>query len=304
MDRLAGMEIFQWVVELGSFSRAADRLNLSKATVTTHVAALETHLGVRLLNRTTRRLALTEDGAAYLEHVKRVLTDIEETEAILAKGRREPRGRLRVDLPVAVGQQFIVPALPRFAAQYPELKVIATLNDQRIDLVSEGIDVGVRVGVLEDSSIIARKVAESRFVVVASPDYLERWGEPQHPDELIRHNCIGLWSPSQGQVLDWKFGTAPDERVFSPSGNLAISNVAALIDVAVAGHGIVCLAELVLGRELAASQLKPILARWKSPAAVPIAAIYPQNRHLSAKVRAFVDFVAGLFPREPLARAR
>jgi LysR family transcriptional regulator, regulator for bpeEF and oprC len=299
MDRLSGMEIFHWVVELGSFSRAADRLGLSKATVTTHIAGLEAHLRVRLLNRTTRRLALTEDGAAYLEHVRRVLADIEETEASLARGRSVPRGRLRVDMPVAIGALFIVPALPRFAAQYPELKVIATLNDHRSDLVAEGIDAAVRIGPLEDSSFIARKVSETSSMVVAAPDYLERAGEPRNPGELTKHNCIGLWNVVSGHISEWVFERDGERHTFTPSGSLAISNASALVDVAVAGHGIIRLAELAIGRELAAGALKPILPEWRAREPLPISVVYPQNRHLSAKVRAFVDFVGGLFPRAP-----
>src|SRR4249919_1440848 len=138
------MEVFRWVVELGSFSKAADRLDLSKATITTHIASLESRLGVRLLNRTTRRLALTDDGAAYLDHVRRVLADVEETDAILSAGRSVPRGILRVDLPISIGRQFVVPALPRFTAQYPELRVIAILEDRRIDLLEEGVDAALR----------------------------------------------------------------------------------------------------------------------------------------------------------------
>ena len=148
MDRLTSMEVFHWVVELGSFSRAADRLDLSKASVTAHVAALETRLGVKLLNRTTRRLSLTDDGTAYLEHVRRVLADVQETEAMLGAGRRVPRGVLRVDMPISLGRQYIVPALPRFAAQYPELQVIGLLEDRRVNLVEEGTDVAVRIGPL------------------------------------------------------------------------------------------------------------------------------------------------------------
>jgi LysR family transcriptional regulator for bpeEF and oprC len=140
MDRLTSMEVFHWVVELGSFSRAADRLDLSKASVTAHIAALESRLGVKLLNRTTRRLSLTDDGAAYLDHVRRVLADVQETDATLAAGRRVPRGVLRVDMPVTLGRQYIVPALPRFASQYPELRVIALLDDRRRNLVEEGIE--------------------------------------------------------------------------------------------------------------------------------------------------------------------
>ena len=158
MDRLQSMEVFTWVVELGSFSRAADRLELSKATVTAHIAALENRMGVRLLNRTTRRLNLTEDGAAYLQHCKRVIADIAETEVILTRGKVVPRGKLRIDLPVTIGLQYVMPALPRFSTEYPEIEIVATLTDQRVDLIAEGVDVALRVGDLEDSSLVARLV--------------------------------------------------------------------------------------------------------------------------------------------------
>ena len=163
MDRLQSMDVFRWVVDLGSFSRAADRLDLSRAAVTAHVAALENRLGIRLLNRTTRKLALTDDGAAYLDHVRRVLADVEETEGVLTAGRSLPRGVLRIDLPVSIGRQFVVPALPRFAAQYPDLKVIAILEDRRTDLIETGIDAAVRMGPLEDSSLVARAMPTTAF---------------------------------------------------------------------------------------------------------------------------------------------
>jgi LysR family transcriptional regulator for bpeEF and oprC len=297
MDRLQSMEVFRWVVDLGSFSRAADRLDLSKATVTAHVAALESRLGVRLLHRTTRKLALTDDGAAYLDHVRRVLADVEETEGILTAGRSLPRGVLRVDLPVSIGRQFVVPALPRFAAQYPELKVVAILEDRRADLIEAGIDAALRIGPLEDSSLVARRVYEADFVACASPDYLAVHGTPQTPADLARHNCLGLYAVSRGQVLDWVFEKDGERVSFTPGGNLSISNGEALLDAAVAGAGIVMMFDMTASRWLASGALRPLLQDWQRRDRYPISVVYPQSRHLSAKVRAFSDFVAGLFPR-------
>ncbi len=299
MDRLQSMEVFTWVVELGSFSRAADRLNLSKATVTSHIAALENRMGVRLLNRTTRQLNLTEDGAAYLEHCKRVIADITETEATLTRGKAVARGKLRIDLPVTIGLQYVMPALPRFSAQYPEVEIVATLTDQRLDLIAEGVDVALRVGVLEDSSFIARKVYESRFVVAASPSYLERFGEPASPHALDGHSCLGFYRAGIGRVQDWIFEHGEERIIRPPNGRLALSSGEALIDAAIAGLGIVYLLDLMVARPIAARQLQPIMAAWTTQERLPISVIYPQNRHLSAKVRAFVDFVATLFPRAP-----
>jgi LysR family transcriptional regulator for bpeEF and oprC len=290
MDRLQSMEVFRWVVDLGSFSRAADRLDMSKAAVTGHVAALENRLGVRLLNRTTRKLALTDDGAAYLEHV-------EETEGILTAGRSLPRGVLRIDLPVAIGRHFVVPALPRFAAQYPELKVIAVLDDRLVDLVESGTDAALRMGALEDSSLVARRVYEAGFVTCASPDYLALHGTPQTPGELQRHNCLGLYAVSRGQVLDWVFEKGGERIVLPPAGSLSISNAEALLDAAVAGAGIVMMLDMIASRWIASGALRAILQDWQRRDRLPISIVYPQHRHLSAKVRVFSDFVAGLFPR-------
>ena len=301
MDRLQSMDVFRWVVDLGSFSRAADRLDMSRAAVTAHVAALENRLGLRLLNRTTRKLALTDDGAAYLDHVRRVLADVEETEGVLTAGRSLPRGVLRIDLPVSIGRQFVVPALPRFAAQYPELKVIAILDDRRTDLIETGIDAAVRMGPLEDSSLVARRVYEAGFVACASPDYLALHGAPHTPAELARHNCLGLYSVSQGQVLDWAFEKDGERVSFTPGGALSISNGEALLDAAVAGAGVVMMLDMMASRSIASGALRALLPDWQRRDRYPISVVYPHNRHLSAKVRVFSDFVAGLFPR---ARAR
>lgn len=297
MDRLTSMEVFHWVVELGSFTRAAERLDLSKASVTAHIAALESRLGVKLLNRTTRRLSLTDDGTSYLEHVRRILADVQETDAMLSAGRSVPRGVLRVDMPVALGRQYIVPALPRFAAQYPELEVIALLEDRRSNLVEQGIDAAVRIGPLSDSSLIARRVFEAKWATYASPDYLALHGEPTKPSELDGHHCLGLYAVSRGEVFDWVFEKDGERVVRPPGGRLIVSNGEAMLDAAVNGAGIVQSLDMFASRWVASGALRPILADWQRTDAYPISIVYPQSHHLSAKVRAFVDFVAGLFPK-------
>jgi LysR family transcriptional regulator for bpeEF and oprC len=266
--------------------------------VTAHVAALETRLGVKLLNRTTRRLSLTDDGSAYLEHVRRVLADVQETEAMLAAGRSVPRGVLRVDMPVTLGRQYIVPALPRFAAQYPELQVIALLEDRRTNLVEEGVDAAVRNGPLSDSSLVARRVYEARFATYASPDYLVLHGEPKAPAELDSHSCLGLFAVARGEIFDWAFEKDGERVVYRPGGRLTISNGEAMLDAAVNGAGIVQTLDMFASRWVASGALRPILVDWQRTDPYPISVVYPQSRHLSAKVRAFVDFVAGLFPRQ------
>ncbi len=299
MDRLTSMEVFHWVVELGSFSRAADRLDLSKASVTAHISSLEGRLGVKLLNRTTRRLSLTDDGAAYLEHVRRILADVQETEAVLGAGKSVPRGVLRVEMPAPLGRQYIVPALPRFAAQYPELQVLALLEDRHANLVESGVDAAVRLGPLSDSTLVARRVYAAKWGTYASPDYLALHGAPAHPDDLDDHNCLGLYSGARGEVHGWTFEQDGKRIVRRPGSRLAVSNSEAMVDAAVSGAGVVQTLDLFASRWVASGALRPILPDWQHAEPYPISVVYPQGRHLSAKVRAFVDFVVGLFPRAP-----
>ena len=216
---------------------------------------------------------------------------------MLTAGRTTPRGLLRIDLPTAIGRQFVVPALPRFAAQYPELRVVAILEDRRVDLLEEGVDAAVRIGPLADSSLVARRVYEANFVTCASPDYLALHGTPQTPADLAGHQCLGLYSLSLGAVLEWVFEKDGDRVAFRPAGTLAVSNAEALLDAAIAGAGIAMAFDAMAGRWIASGALRPILQDWQRRDRYPISVVYPQNRHLSAKVRAFSDFVAGLFPR-------
>jgi LysR family transcriptional regulator, regulator for bpeEF and oprC len=302
MDLIQGMRVFQSVVDEGSFVRAADRLDLSKSVVTAHVADLEKRLSVRLLNRTTRRLTLTDDGSAYLEHCRRILADIDETHATLARGRAVPRGRLRVDAPTALGERWLMPAIPRLLEQYPELEVVLTLNDQVVDLIAERVDVALRVGALGDSSFVARRIYEGPILLCASPGYLERFDAPATPQALAEHRCLGLYFSTLGRVQPWVFERDGERHVIEPTSRFAVSAPDALVQAAVAGAGLVYISELVVGRQLASGQLVQLLPEWTRTTSLPLSVVYPHNRHLSAKVRAFVDFVAGLFPR-PRARA-
>ena len=299
MDRLLGMEVFIKVVDSGSFARASERLQMAKATVTTVIQNLENHLGTRLLNRTTRRLSLTDDGAAYYERAVRILSDVEETEAALAKSRAKPRGKLRVDMPVSLGQHYVVPALARFAAQYPELTVQAMLNDQITDLVEEGVDAVIRIGQLTDSTLVAKKLYESRAIVVASPEFIARFGEPKTPADLKDFNCLGLIQGSSGRLRPWTLQKGNEAYVYEPNGNFSTNNVDALVEAAIGGSGVIYLLDHILNRSLSAGLLQPLLPQWSITR--PISVAYPPTRHLSAKVRVFVDFLQGLFPKSKSA---
>jgi LysR family transcriptional regulator for bpeEF and oprC len=302
MDLIHEMRVFCAVVDKGSFVGAADQLDMSKSAVTAHVADLEKRLSVRLLQRTTRRLNLTEDGAAYLEHCRRVIADVDETINTLSKGRAIPRGRLRVDSVPTIGVQYIMPALPRFTEQYPEVEVVLTLNDQLVDLLAESVDVAIRVGELTDSSFVARRVFEDRYVLCAAPNYLERFGTPQTPDDLPQHKCLAMYLQTAGRIWPWVFEKDGEHREWTPNSRISTSSLEALIPAAIAGAGIVYISQGVIGRALASRQLVPILTDWTRKDRLPVSVVYPHNRHLSAKTRAFADFVAGLFPRERATR--
>ncbi|HEV7715621.1 MAG TPA: LysR family transcriptional regulator, partial [Steroidobacteraceae bacterium] len=196
MDQLTSMRTFARVAELNSFTRAADGLELSRAVVSTQIADLERHLGVRLFHRTTRRVTLTADGTEYLERCRRILADVEAADEAVKRTRLRPQGRLRVDVPVAFGRHLLMPALPQFTARYPDLSLEVQYNDRVVDLIAEEVDVAVRVGPVGDKNLVARSVCRTRMVTCASAQYLAEHGVPAHPDELITHRLIGLLSNS------------------------------------------------------------------------------------------------------------
>ncbi len=297
MDKLHAMEVFAKVAELESFSKASDRLNIAPASVSTTIRNLEALLGVQLLTRTTRKVSLTDDGRAYLERARRVLAEIAETEAALKQTRSLPQGRLRVELPTGLGHVYVTPALPAFSARYPDVKLVMTLGDRFVDLAEEEVDVILRVGELEDSPMVARRVYDARFVTCAAPEYLKRHGRPESPRELPRHNCLGYFSASLGRSARWTYRKGGREVPHPPDGGLHLNNPEALVDLAVAGVGIVCMLETSVFKAIRDGKLVPILEDWETPA-MPISVLYWPSRHLSAKVRVFVDFVVDLFARQ------
>lgn len=296
MDRLAAMTAFAGVVEHGGFTPAADALRLSRAMVSKHVQDLEAHLGARLLNRTTRRISLTEAGQVYYQRVARLLADLDETEAAVGALQATPRGRLRINSGMSFGILHLASAVAEYMAAYPEVSVELTLNDRVIDLVEEGYDLAIRITQLADSSLIARRLASARGAVCASPAYLERHGWPRHPAELAGHNCLGY---SYVQPRDeWSFD-GPDGLVsVHVRGTLEANNGDVLRAAALLGLGIARLPTFLIGPDLRSGALLPVMPEYRIPE-TGIYAVYPHSRHLSAKVRSFVDFLLPRFGEQP-----
>ncbi len=290
MVDLRALAIFVKVGERRSFVGAARELGISQSGVSNAISRLEDRLGVRLLARTTRRVNLTEDGAAYLERCRRVLEDLDDAEQVLTRARTTPSGRLRIDMPVSYGRLKIVPQLGAFQARYPEVELALTFRDRYIDLVEEGIDVAVRFGPLSDSSLIARRLSETRFQVVGSPAYLARAGRPRTPADLKQHECLVL-AQREGRPRDWRFRHRGEDVVVTPPSRMSFSDGAAICTAACAGYGLAQMHDYYSAGPIAAGELEPVLENFRS-GPDPIFLVYPQTRHLSPKVRAFVDFMS------------
>jgi DNA-binding transcriptional LysR family regulator len=289
MDQLAGMAVFARVVEENGFTAAARSLSVSKAAVSKQVARLEDRLGVRLLNRSTRRMGLTEAGQDYYERARRILAEIEDAEQAASSRVVHPRGLLRVNAPVSFGQTYLTPILPGFMKRWPELRIELTLIDRFVDLIDEGFDLALRVAALDNSPLVARRLCEARHVVCAAPSYLEARGKPQRPADLARHDCLLYSYLSTGDA--WRF-IGPDGREFGVSvdGPLRANNGDALRHAAVAGLGIVYSPDFLMADMLQQGALVPILQDWRTPE-LAIQAVYPPGRPLGAKVRVFIDFL-------------
>lgn len=292
LDHLAAMAVFAKVVETKSFTAAARELNLSKSAVSKQVSGLEDRLGARLLNRTTRRLALTEIGAAFYDRCSRLVAEAEEAELEVTRMSSEPRGELRVNVPFSFGLAHVAPILSGFVNAHPAVSLDLTLDDRFVDLIADGYDLAIRIGNLSDSSLIARKLATTQLLVVAAPDYWSRRGVPKTASDLNDHDCL-LYSYQRVSNV-WQFGGETVRirgRVQANSGDV-------LRQVAVAGHGIAILPSFIVWQDVLAGRLIPAL-RGSEPAPVGIYAVYPHSRHLSAKVRAFVDYLAQQFGERP-----
>jgi LysR family transcriptional regulator, regulator for bpeEF and oprC len=294
MDRLQAMTVFTKVVETGSFSRAADVSDLPRASATVIIQQLEAHLRTRLLHRTTRSLRLTADGAAYYERCMSILADIEETESSFVNISRAPRGKLRVDMPSALGRMAVMPRIHEFHARYPGIDLMLGFGDRPVDLIEEGVDCVIRIGTLKDSRLVARRIGVHQGVTVASPGYLERYGVPVSVEELERHVAVNYFWGRTGRIMDLTFEVDSHPVNVKMKGRIAVNDADAYVESALEGIGIIQAARFMALPHLKSGKLVEILSRWK-PLPLPISAVYPHKRHLSSTVRAFVDWVAELF---------
>jgi DNA-binding transcriptional LysR family regulator len=295
MDRFDAMQAFVRVVEAGSFTKAAETLQMNKTSVTQLVQRLEARLRVKLLNRTTRRVNVTADGAAYYERVVRLLADMDDAETSLSSASASPRGRLRVDVPSPLARMILVPALPAFHALYPDIQLDMGVSDRMVDLIGENVDCVVRGGELTEPSLMARRVGELQLGVCAAPSYLERAGTPSHPRELqdTHHRIVGYLSARTGKVAP--YAMRKDGECIEVQGRyvVAVDDGNAYLAAGLAGLGLLWLPHYMSKAHLARGELLPLLQGWRIDP-MPLYVAFPPNRHVSAKLRVFIDWVAEL----------
>lgn len=301
MDYFNAVRAFTRVVETGSFVNAAASLHLPRNTVTKLVQALEVHLRTKLLNRTTRRVSLTNDGAAYYERISRLLEEWQEVEAELAHAQASPRGRLRVDMASATATMLVIPALPAFQQRYPELQLDLGVSDRPSDFISDRVDCVVRAGKITDPSVIARPLGDFPFVTCATSSYLEKHGTPAHPSDLEEGHVLVKYFYASGRHLPIVLSSGEEEYTVRGRQFVAVNDGNALLAAGVAGLGVVHLPAFIAGPEIEAGRLQLVLTKWQATP-VPISIVYAPNRHLSARVRVFVDWLVELFKTHPHLR--
>jgi DNA-binding transcriptional LysR family regulator len=296
MDRLTAMKAFVRIVERGTFTKAAETLGWPKATVTRCVQWLEAELKVVLLNRTTRRVTVTTRGAAYYDRATRILAEVDDLESSVLSQREMPGGRLRVDVGSAVAQTILVPALPDFFARYPEIQVELGVSDRPVDLMSENIDCVLRVGHLHDESLVARQLGRFRWIVCASPEYLERHGVPDHPKDMEggSHRVVDYFFHRTGRVYPFVFSKDGERVEVQCPHAFATNDTMTNLEAGLSGLGIIRTTAMTARRHLKTGALQQVLTDW-SAEAVPFYVVYPSRRHLNARLRVFIDWVAELF---------
>ncbi|MGU9857366.1 LysR family transcriptional regulator [Pseudomonas sp. LF245] len=294
MDRFNAMRVFTRIVELGGFAKAADSLQLPRASVTVLIKQLEAHLGVQLLQRTTRQVSPTLDGAAYYQRCVRLLSDLEETEAVFSVSRQSPRGTLSVDMPSGIGRFIVIPALPQFTARYPQIELEIGLNDRPVDLIREGVDCVLRGGPPLDESLVARPLAMMEQVTLASPAYLERMGVPTSLDELVAHHqMVEYVSSTSGKRFGLEFQLGSELRAINLPKRIAVNSADGYFAACAAGYGLIQAPHYHAMRQLAEGTLVPVLAKLPVPE-MALTALYPPHRQLSQRVRVFVDWLVEL----------
>jgi LysR family transcriptional regulator for bpeEF and oprC len=294
MDRLQAMRVFVRVAELGSFVRASEALELSRARVSEAVAELERVLGVRLVHRTTRRVSLSDDGRAYFEHARQILADVEEAEALVGGGPAQARGKLRVAMPMALARLFVVPALPRLIAQHPELALELRLENRSLDLIEEGIDCALAYGLPPDDDLIARKISDTHLMTCAAPAYLASHGAPRSPAELGQHACVAFLSLAGARPSEWLFERRGERTRHRPRAALGFNSMEACVEAAIAGLGLTQVLSSLAERAVATQQLEPVLTRYAADGP-PIYVVYPPHRQLSPRLRVLIEFLSEVF---------
>lgn len=295
MDQLLALRAFVRIAEVGTFTRAADLLKIPKPTVTKLVQNLESHLGARLLQRTTRRVTVTPEGAAYYERATRLIAELEEMDAFVANARARLRGRLRVDIGSSLANLILIPALPAFRARYPEIQLELGVSDRPVDLIGDGVDCVIRGGALADSTLVARRIAELDYITCASPAYLKAHGTPKHPRELEqKHHVLGYFSSLSGRPFPLYFTHGEEQLEIQGRTAVAVNESTAHLTALLTGLGISQTFSFMVKPHIRSGGLVPLLKDW-TRSRHPLQVVYPPNRHLNAKLRVFIDWVAEVF---------
>jgi len=294
MDIIKAMRAFVAVVDTGGFTKAAELLGTPKATLSASVAELEAHLKVRLLHRTTRRVSVTADGAAYYERCVRILEDLRDAEESFSSRQANPRGRLRVNVASVVASRLLIPFLPTFFERYPDIQLELGCSDGPLNLLSDGVDCALRGGNIEDQSMIARRVGSMQIVTCATTSYLAKHGRPSHPHDLKNHVCLNYFSQLNGHLYDWDFSRNGQRMTMPVGSQLTLNDSNAYVDACLAGLGVGRLPTYIFNQYLECGALELVLGEWLSDPA-PFHVVYPSSRHLSPKVRVFVEWVAEIF---------
>lgn len=304
MDQLAAMRAYVRVVEAGTFTRAARSLGMPKPTVSKLIRTLEAHLRTKLLNRTTRRVTVTPDGAAYYERVVRLIADLDELDGSMTMSQASPKGRLRVDMSGALAMQVVIPALNEFYERYPDIQIDLGATDRPVDLVAENVDCVVRGGELTDQSLIARRIGEMHMITCAAPSYLARYGEPMHPTELEDgHRVVSYFSAGSGRTYPLTFARGEERHEVRGPSFIAVNDGNAYVSAALAGLGVVQAPVFMVHEHIASGALKTVLPQWEAET-IPLHVVYPPNRHLSNRLRVFVDWIAEVIGRSELIQRK
>jgi len=301
MDRIAAMTAFVRVVEAGTFTRAADTLDVPNATVTRLIQSLEEDLKVRLLHRTTRSVTVTPEGATYYERVVRLLADLSDIESSTRLSQGKPSGKVRVEAAAAIGAAVIVPALADFYRQYPDVDVELGIGNRRTDLVAEGVDCAIRAGEVSEQFMVARRIGTFQFTTCAAPAFLEAHGTPSGPDDLAALPTVGMLSARNARAMTFRFSDDEGETELALDHKLVVNDTNSYVGAGIAALGIIQAPDYAVREALQAGRLVPLLEDWRTPT-IPVHVLYAPNRYLSAKVRVFIDWTIALFARHESLR--